>query len=328
MRVLFIGGYKSPGGPNEVNRNLLTHLPKSVKRLKSKAQKIQTIESILPILACDVVVFSGLMFNAVQLGIAKALNKKIIYIMHGCHKMETGQTSALEESILTKSDQILCVSNIYADLINEIYPQFSDKISVLYNGVNWKEYDEVRNLMPAQRRDPNRIILFGGGRKEKRNLSVCQAVSELNNENKLNLHIDIYGYFRDTDDSQRIKDIPCVTFHHVIPHSQVNEELYKSRLFIQNSDLESFSLALTDAIGLGCDVLFSRHVGASEIIPGKTEQDIIYDTGDITEIKNKILNVLEHPNNQRLLNSIDKKATSLETAAKNLMAYCRRVYRK
>ena len=322
MRILFIGGYKSPGGPNEVNRNLLKHIADKVVALKSRYRKIQVLESILPIFRCDIVIFSGLMFTPVQLRLAKALKKKIIYIMHGCSKIENGHIDEREESILSDSDRILCVSKTYSELIQKLYPKFSNKVFVLFNGINWDEFDLIRNNLKTGR-EKNRIILFGGGRKIKNNLIVCQAVHELNQESDLNLHIDIYGYFNDNDDSKLISDIPCVTFHNIIPHDKVNEELYRSRLFIQNSEFESFSLALTDALGLGCDVLLSKHVGAGDIIPGKEAQDIIYNPNDIAEIKEKIVHVIKNPNNKRLLESIDRKSTSLVAAADNLIEYCR-----
>ena len=174
----------------------------------------------------------------------------------------------------------------------------------------------------GEAKDPRRIILFGGGRTEKKNLYVCKAVQLINESGLYDLHVDVYGYYRDTDDSPLIVAIPCVTFHHVIPHDLVNVELAKSRMFIQNSQFESFGLALIDALSLGCDVLFSTNTGAKDIITARQESDIINDITDVDEIKDKILKTLECPNNKRLYDSIDKEKTSLQAAVDNLMSRC------
>ncbi|WP_289744125.1 glycosyltransferase family 4 protein [Muribaculum intestinale] len=328
MDVLFIGGYRNPGGPNEVNRNLLKFLPSNFHKLELKRTIFQLIESVFKIFSSDIVIFSGLMFNKIQVNLAKKLNKKIIYIMHGCAKLELGTENMKEELILESSDYILCVSDKYSHIIKNIFPQCANKIKILQNGINWAEIDTLKANNQDSIRDSNRIILFGGGRKEKQNYYVCKAVQELNNEKSTNLTIDIYGYFRDYDDSKLIAEIPCVTFNNVIPHSEVNIELLKSNIFIQNSKFESFGLAVIDAICLGCNALISQNVGALDIIKEKKDIDIIYDPTDIDEIKHKLLNLISMPNNYRLLNSIDKEKTSLEYAAKKLTEYCSELYEK
>lgn len=93
-------------------------------------------------------------------------------------------------------------------------------------------------------------------------------------------------------------------------------------MFIQNSQFESFGLALIDALSLGCDVLFSTNTGAKDIITARQESDIINDITDVDEIKDKILKTLECPNNKRLYDSIDKEKTSLQAAVDNLMSRC------
>lgn len=327
MNVLFIGGYRNPGGPNEVNRNLLKFLPHNFRKLNKKNTIFQLIEYIAKIITSDIVIFSGLMFHKIQINIAKILNKKIIYIMHGCAKLELGIENQDEELILKSSDYILCVSDKYSQIIKHIFPRHSYKIKILQNGINWDEIDTIKANNNFQR-DSNRIILFGGGRKEKQNYYICKAVQELNNKYDTKLTIDLYGYYRDYDDSKLIAEIPCVTFNNVIPHSEVNIELLKSNIFIQNSKFESFGLAVIDAIGLGCNVLISKNVGALDVIKEKKDTDIIYNPTDINEIKRKLLNLISIPNNHRLLNSIDKENTSLEYAAKKLTEYCYELYDK
>ncbi len=324
MRIMFVGSYRNPGGPNEVNRNIISHLPGSVSYQKHTNRFLLRSESLLKIMMCDVVVFSGMMFRPYELSLARLLGKKIIYIMHGCAKFESGESNSAEKQIFRYADRILCVSHTYSEMVKRAFPDIAHKVGVQMNGINWAELTALRQAFDksGEAKDPRRIILFGGGRTEKKNLYVCKAVQLINESGLYDLHVDVYGYYRDTDDSPLIAAIPCVTFHHVIPHDLVNVELAKSRMFIQNSQFESFGLALIDALSLGCDVLFSTNTGAKDIITARQESDIINDITDVDEIKDKILKTLECPNNKRLYDSIDKEKTSLQAAVDNLMSRC------
>lgn len=328
MKVFFYGLYRRPGGPCEVNRNIVRCLSGQVMT-KDKYGKISgRIENIVKILRSNVVIFSGLMFYNYELIIAKLLKKKIIYIMHGCARIETGK-NRLEEQVIKKSDLILCVSSMFRKVMSDIYPEYNNKYQVLFNGINWEEIrSQKENLHETIVRNCNRIILFGGGRGTKMNLKVCQAVQNLNDAEGTNFHVDVYGYYRDGDDSREISKIPCVQFHHVIPHAQVNIELMNAQIFIQNSEFEPFSLSIFDALQCGCDILLSQYVGCKDIIPGLSTSDIIYNPSDLDELKEKILELRKNSNNVRLLSSIDKCTTGIEHRAKELLRYCEMICEK
>lgn len=321
-KIFFVGDYRIPGGPAEVNRNLLRCLPNFIKRQESVDRIGVRLETMWKIIISDKIIFSGMLFKPRELKLARFLNKKIIYIMHGCIRFEQGKNSNLEDLIMRSADKVLCVSETYSNLIKNEFLEYKEKIGYLTNGVNWEDLLEQKNKYKDEGRNTNRIILFGGGRITKANRYVCEAVSQINEEYGKDLKVDVYGYFRDNDDSKIIKGYPFVEFHHVIPHDLVNKELAKSILFVQNSVFESFSLATMDALVLGCDLLISKNVGAKDVISGLTSNDVIEDPTDVKELKSKILNVLEHPNNSRLINSIDKESTSLEAAACNLLKEC------
>lgn len=322
MKIFFYGPCRLPGGPCEVNRTYVKEFDKSISTKKHEDKILYSIfESVYKIIFSDCVVFSGLMFKSFELKIARLLKKKIIYLMHGSSLIETGVQNNLEKEILNSSDIIICVSELYMNLMIDLYPQHKDKFRTIYNGIDWEQLDIKKESIQVER-DKNRIILFGGGRQTKRNLQICQAVDQINSEYHKNLHIDIYGYYRDNDDSAAISKIPCVTFHHVIPHDEINTELLKSQIYIQNSSFESFCLGVIDALALGCDILLSQNIGAKGIIHGLKESDIISDPFDIKEIKTKILNLLDHPNNARLMSSIDKDVTSAKAATQKLIDIC------
>ncbi len=324
LSVFFNGDYMGPGGPRQVNKNIVQCLNNELAIKKPcSSPYLGYVDNFLKILRNKSVVFSGLLYRPYEAKLAKKLGKKIIYIMHGCALIESGRHVDTEDFILENSDLILCVSETFKRQMQNYFPQYADKMQTLTNGVNWEELETMKRTMPHNiKRDQNRVILFGGGRTTKMNISVCRAIQEINQENGYNLYVDVYGYYKDNDDSQKIAEVPCVTFHSVIPHDLINLELAKSRLFIQNSSFEPFSLALMDSLIAGCDVLFSRYVGAQDLISGKTEYDIINDPEDIAEIKRKILHLLENPNNARLLDSVDRDDSSLQSATNRFLEYC------
>lgn len=323
-KIFFYGPYFNPGGPCEVNRNIVKCLNGEMKIIRCKNKYLSKLEKIHKILTSKTIVFSGLMFSLYELKLARNLRRNIIYIMHGCSLVENEKHFVKEDSILEIADLILCVSESFCKQASSIFPQYRSKMDVLTNGIDWQALDRISKIIDGENRDQNRIILFGGGRQAKNNLSVCKAVKELNEEFNLNLHIDVYGRYNEMDDSREIKAFKEVSFLPLIPHEQVNKELARCKIFIQSSVFEPFSLALVDAIALGCDVLFSKYVGAKDIIAGKTDDDIIYDPYNIDEIKLKIYNLIHEPNNHRLLSSIDRQQTGIETATKLLLACCDR----
>lgn len=167
---MFVGSYRNPGGPNEVNRNIISHLPGSVSYQKHTNRFLLRSESLLKIMMCDVVVFSGMMFRPYELSLARLLGKKIIYIMHGCAKFESGESNSAEKQIFRYADRILCVSHTYSEMVKRAFPDIAHKVGVQMNGINWAELTALRQAFDksGEAKDPRRIILFGGGRTEKR----------------------------------------------------------------------------------------------------------------------------------------------------------------
>lgn len=322
--IFFYGPYFNPGGPSSVNFNLVCCLKGKVKILTTRNRFLTRLERIYKICISDVIVISGMMFYAYEFKLAKLLHKKVVYLMHGCTYIEQGHQNKAENLILNGANLILCVSNTYRNLISKVFPENANRMQVLYNGIDWDFLNSfvVKNQAIIQQRDSKRIILFGGGRKEKNNLIVCQAIQSINEENGTDFHIDVYGYYSESNQSKLISQIPCVRFNHVIPHEQIYFELLKSKLFIQNSKFESFSLGLIDALACGCDVLLSKNVGARDIINSLQPTDIIEDVDNLEEIKTKILHVLKQSNNSRLFHSINQSKTSLSYSAEKLLEYC------
>lgn len=327
-KIFFAGNLFGDGGPMVVNRNLVKPLKKNISFVTYKNPYFRILESVYKILSASIIIFSGVTrYDQITIPICKLFRKKIIYIMHGCLKIEnplngnyTNRRGIVNEQLLMENaDLILCVSTTFKNLILKYYPQYSYKMDVLINGIDWESLQ-----MPdinSYKKDPNRIILMGGGRRTKRNLIICKAIQDINENYGTHYHVAVYGTYSINDDSKEISQIPCVTYHECIPRTQILKELQQSQLYIQNSDFEPFSLGVIEALCCGCDILISQFVGAKDIITKLSDNDIIFDTTNIDHIKQRILQVMKKSNNKTLLNSIDRQKTSIESRANQLINF-------
>lgn len=327
-KIFFAGNLFGDGGPMVVNRNLVKPLKKDISFVTCKNPYFRILETIYKILSASIVIFSGVTrYDQIAIPICKLFKKKIIYIMHGCLKIENPLNGNYmnkrgiinEQSLMKNADLILCVSTTFRNFIFKYYPQYSNKIDVLTNGIDWEalQITDISN----NKKDPNKIILMGGGRRTKRNLIICKAIQDINEHYGTHYHVAVYGSFSVNDDSKEISQIPCVTYHECIPRTQILKELQQSQLYIQNSDFEPFSLGVIEALCCGCDILISQYVGAKDIITNLSDDDIIFDTTNIDHIKRRILQVMKKSNNNTLLNSIDKQKTSIENRANQLINF-------
>lgn len=326
-KIFFAGNHFKEGGPCTVNKNLITCLNKHVMVTTKRNKLLRFIEIFYKISLAKIVVFSGVtQFDHLFIPFCKILHRKIVYIMHGCldleYAMNNNQTNKRglinEKILLINADKILCVSKPYAKFISNHYPYLQNKIGFLTNGIDWSMLQHYEENSGKVKKDQNLIILMGGGRVTKRNLQVCQAVEKLNLEEQTHFKVEVYGNFEDFDDSKAISSIPCVEFKGTVPSANLLERLTKSFLFIQNSEFESFSLGVIEALCCGCNILITPQVGAIDIIPGIKDTDLIHNNMDINEIQQKILGICQSSNNDRLVNSINKKHTSIQQSAKNL----------
>ena len=323
-RIFFSGQYHGENGPAEVNKNIVAFLPNNVARLRSRNRYLMRLEILCKICWCDVLILSAIGHKQYEIKLARLLKRKIIYIMHGFAEDDSPFLHSMETRLLPHTDKILCVSSPFYRLAKKRFPPYADKMEVLTNGVAWEKI-EKRLINENVVRDCNEVILIGGGREIKRNLIICEAIEQINREKGTSLHVSVYGKYTEEDDSPRIKEIPCVTYCGLIPHHELMRKYKMSRLFVQNSRIEPFGLAVVESIIGGCDILLSKNVGAIDIISSIQPMDIINDFEDIKEIKEKIIYILEHPNNNRIIHGIERENTSPKKAVEKLLEIAERV---
>ena len=331
--VFFAGDIKKNNGPSNVNKELFRFLKDDFSFVESNNKWISYLLFIYYTLRCKVVVFSGLLkIDFICLRLAKMLKKNIVYIMHGCVQYEQGEILnkadkgiALENQLFKAADQILCVSEPFAEWFKNYRKEYSFKVNVLQNGIPWSSFDTAEDKEYSETLLPLRkIILVGGGRLTKMNINVVKAVQQINEKKEDKWVIDLYGYYRKDDDSSKIVEYDFVNFNGMVSHDKLMEEFSKGTLFIQNSIWEPFGLTCIEAILHNCNVLISRFVGANTIL-ALEEDDKINDPYSIDELVRKIISFEKRTNYARLAESINKEITSCEFSANKLKSIVEKI---
>lgn len=332
MKVLFIGDYKSNTGPANVNKNLKDNLPENFLFIKSSNFFLKIIELFLKMFICNVIVISGYNHKLNSFyKIAKLLNKKLIYLMHGCIKYEN-QINNLEISdkivnseivFLKNMNLILCVSENYMKWVSNYYLDIKEKVYFLNNGIS-KENMNLDSINYKERKKIS-IAVFGGNRNIKNNDEVCKAVQKMIDEGE-NVELHIFGRFYKNNVS-----LSNYTFLKI--HGQINQDTLFNELknniniCISNSEVEPFGLSIIDSLFCGCDIIVSKNTGASSIMK-LNENDIINDPHNINEIIEKIRIVHENPNHDRILQSIDINSITWKAQSEKLVKICENVFYK
>lgn len=320
-KYLFVGCTNGNTGPANVNKGIVANLSDAFCIADSENKVKKYTDAFLGVVRCKVVVVSGMSKVGVYaIKLAKLLNKKTVYIMHGCYEIETAlNESAIDENslqmeryILHTVDLLLPVSKRYSQIIQEKYPFCKEKTAYLHNGV-----EKINLECGKVQREKGRIIAVGGDRKLKNNVTIARAMSRVNDDSILS----VYGHLYHPYDLPKGNNIEYVG---LVPQEQLYKEMMRSELFVLNSTIESFGLTVFDALQCGCSVLVSNAAGALDLLDVK-ENDVIFDPMNENEIASKIDYLLTNPNNARLVSSLDFDRISYQAEVEKLENYCNRL---
>jgi glycosyltransferase involved in cell wall biosynthesis len=315
MKIFLLGAHEQNAGPSNVNKSLIKNSRGYLAYTHSKNRALRAAETILRIFSSDVILISGSCAKR-YLRIIKLLGKKYYYLMHGCieyeneiNKLGLSDTAIkTEKEILEGAEKIICVSEVYSKWVKERFPQYKYKITFVNNGVNIKQRKKCE-------KEPYTLAIAGGNRRIKNNLEVCHAVDILNNKG-YNFKLFIFGRWYPDNDAIKEND-------HIIICGHLNKEEYYEKLdkidcFIINSEVESFGLVVADALDCNCSLLMSKNAGCQSILKVKNE-DVIQNPHNIDELTTKILYVMDHPNSDRLYNSVDRENCSEQSSYKKII---------
>lgn len=321
--MIFVGDCDYNTGPSNVNKDFKRYLSEKMYFLKYKNKILRAIEVIIHVFLSDTVIISGLsVINNLALDVAVISHKHIIYLMHGCYAYESKmnlfkenkKAIRLEQKMLRKSHKIITVSERYMGFVSELFGEYADKLTFINNGIEWSDYEKTN---VHEMRDPFLILSMGGGRPQKNNIVVCDAVKILNEKYNLPFRYVVLG--RDYLDTPKIKEKEYTEYVGQVPRNEVEVWLHKTSIYIQNSSFESFGLAPIEALCHGCNILLSQNIGAISILKTVSEDDLIKDCMDSEEIAEKIIKVYKNNNQARLIKGIDRSTSSCRYSAKRLL---------
>lgn len=306
-RIYFIGDIKGNTGPAVVNKSYKLFLENEVFFCNSNNKIYRVFHLLVHLPSVDTVLLSGYSkLNSYLIAISKLLNKKTFYLMHGyiydeLKFKEVNNTKAFlaEDKIFQKSDKIICVSKFFCDYMKKEKQKIKDKFIYINSGI---ETQKIENL--SYKNNCYTIISVGGGRRQKNNLKVCQAIQKLKIKK---IKYIVIG--NEEIDGEEIKKYTFVEYYKSLPHEEVLKKMSQSNLYIQNSYFETFGLSIAEAVNCGCDILISQNIGIKDLFKNIDENDIIFDNNNVTEIKQKILS--------KMKNSKEIVYDSLECSWKN-----------
>lgn len=320
--MIFLYGMRNiNAGPANVNRSLVEKSGGKIIGIKFKSKFLRLIEGIIKIIWTDTLIISPIMSMSVFMTkFAKRIGKKVVFLKHGDARYESEinhfknmeHTIECEYFIMKHCDLILCVSEWYMNWNKNSYPEFADKFFFVNNGVNLAFREKKTKRIRS-------IAVSGGNRDIKNNYEVYQAIEYLNAHMKQKYTLYVFG--REYKNSFSFLSESDVIYLGQLEKTEYYNMLDQIELFIVNSKVESFGLVVADALNTNCSLLLSRNVGAASILKHR-ETDYIEDSYDIKEIANKIVWTIEHPNAERIQNSVEINKVSEEYAVQKIIEVC------
>lgn len=319
MKLFMLGDFQSENGPGNANKQIKSVLSqKFIVTYSSATKKVMRLfEAYNGIKNSDILILcSKSNINYIAIKIAKKMNRKVIYLMHGCASLESKianpnisrkslkKIESYEKFIYTFSDCIVCVSKHFMEFMKKQIPEFSNKLDYIFNIVDIKN---IENLCKEKKlENQNKILSVGGGMKRKNNLILAEIVDKY----FPNVTFTVVG--AELEEGKNIKAIPCVNWIEHLPHDKLCQLMGEHTLYIQNSSFETFGLAVIEALYAGCSLLLSKEIGCIDLFETITDNDIINDVTDEEEIRRKIKHILQEPNNKRLKDGFKKEYVSKE----------------
>ena len=314
--IYYAGDFVSNNGPAVVNKNYLRYLNDSVYAYIGNGKIIRVLHFISKLTRTKIILVSGMSkFHLNLIKIGKRLGMPTYYLMHGYIKLESelngttysGDKARAESELLANVDTIICVSENFCNYLKKGLPNLSNKITYVNNGVQ-KQKKQIINL--DKPRSVFNILSIGGGMPRKNNLQICRAIELIGDDS---ICFTVIGpKHRDGD---LIASYSFVNYIDSANHDEVLKQMKNSHLYIQNSSFETFGLAVCEAIGQGCDVLLSKHIGAISIIDNLYSNSIINNNDDIDYISRKIKYKMYHKSNA----SINAESNSWHCSGEKLI---------
>ncbi|MDW2326717.1 MULTISPECIES: glycosyltransferase family 4 protein [Vibrio] len=287
-RVIYVGDFNSNNGPSSVDISLVAELDV----LKWQSTNKNIVSLFLKTILAKHVHVSGVSF----VGVFAILFSRLFFVdcsykAHGLLRHEKNYRKIkkyrclLELFLLFFSKKIIFVSTILKTQFIELYCFGTGKLFVIPNPIPTRA---VKNTTGIHLGKENHIVLIGGGRPEKRIANVCNVIHKLLIERRLPANLKVIVFGEDGRDTNLIKSFTFVEYMGFQSKETLAFHMERSKLFILNSEFESFSLSIFEALNLGAKVLCSVNIGALDYV--KQADDLyLIDSGNISSFAESIL---------------------------------------
>jgi glycosyltransferase involved in cell wall biosynthesis len=178
--------------------------------------------------------------------------------------------SQFEKNIFKKSKTIIAVSNYIKKEIINYYDLQSNKIITIHNGIDLKEFNDIRKIDLKDKLGVSNIILFMGGYSKRKGIHILlKALAEIKERDWV---LIIIG---GGDLKSKKEIIDLINFlkikNRIINFSNVSRELLKSTLFeadifVHPALYEPFGIAVLEAMASGKAIIATRTGGIPEIL--------------------------------------------------------------
>ena len=178
--------------------------------------------------------------------------------------------SEYEKNIFKKSKAVIAVSDYVKKEIINYYEIQSNKVITIHNGIDLKEFNDMRRIGLKDKLGVSNIILFMGGYSKRKGIHILlRALAEIKEKDWI---LIIVG---SGDLKSKKEIIDLINFlnikNKIINISNISRELLKSILFeadifVHPALYEPFGIAVLEAMATGKAIIATRTGGIPEIL--------------------------------------------------------------
>lgn len=330
MKTIFmLGDFTSENGPGIANKSLKENIENSKDKIDFKiyysveSRIVNRIVEILKKVCCSdlIVICNFTRLHVLAVFVSIILQKDIIYRMHGLFGFEealngevssrkNNRTRKLEKYILSHSTKIITVSKTAMKNIIREFPEYKDKVDYCYNSIDIDiEYHDK-----YLKKNKSIILSTGGGMRQKNNYIIAKAIDQVI---KKGYSVDYYVVGSSYTDREKIESFEFVHYIEKMPHKELITLMCKTNIYVQDSSLDTFGLAIVEAAMCGCKLILANNIGAREVIDNYYS---ITNCDDIEAISNAIVDAINSDNPK--LPNIDFNMISGDAVAKRFLELC------
>jgi len=231
---------------------------------------------------------------------------------------------ALEKRTYKLADKIICVSEDTKGILTREYGVYPDKIAIIPNGVDDKEFHPIKNIEKI----PKSVLYVGRVDKRKGVDFLIKSVAvAIEKDSSIRLFIGGEG-----KDLKRLKRFVLrknlrdnIEFLGFIPEDRLNEWYNKAECVVVPSAFEGFGVTVIEAMASGTPVIATNADGLRCIIKNN-KNGVLVEYNNKEELANQIVRLLDSPSlrkefSSKGLKTIKKKFDWNKIALKTLDVY-------